>query len=219
MSEENTTEQTPDVVQSLDDVIEEFQPQQFAEPAPQQYQEQAAPQPQVPQTTLDPFDQAQMDSFSQNTANQFGQMSNQMAEMQARLNQADALNANAAIDKDVKNAVDIVNKIAGHKDSSWIEFQINKKADENVGFRAIWENRAANPQAYQKALTAIGNELKSGTDSQSDPQLVENQRAVEQSQQNINSNTAEVSTLEQTLADSTSEADRQAIWDAATQGY
>jgi len=220
MSDDTVQSTEPDeVVQSLDDVIGEFNiGEQNIEPQPQQFAQEQAVQPQV--QTLDPFDEAQMQQFQQNNANQFGQISGDMNSLSERLAHFEQMEAQKAIDADVKSAVDTVNKIVGHDNDKWIEFQLQDKARTNPGFQKLWDNRAQNPQAFQKALTAIGNELKANsTEMLSDPQLAENQRAVNQSQMNSNVNAPEVSSMEDKLASATTEAERDAIWQKAVHGY
>ncbi len=220
---DDTAELTPEVVPSLDDVINDFnanQGQQNIQPSVDQIvtpQENTAPQ-NVPQT-LDPFDEGQMNNFVQSNQNQFGQMNGQMQDLNQRLANFEQSQQTQAIESDIKSAVDFVNKIAGHDNDKWIEFQLQEKARTNQGFMNIWENRANNPTAFSKALTAIGNELKSGTDMLSDPQLVENQRAANQSQTNMNTGIAETTSLEESLSSATNESQRQSIWNQAIGSY
>lgn len=55
------------------------------------------------------------------------------------------------------------------------------KATEDQRLRTLWENRRNNPQAWEKALKILGGEVKKEF-AVPDPQLEENQRAMEESQ-------------------------------------
>jgi CTP:phosphocholine cytidylyltransferase-like protein len=50
---------------------------------------------------------------------------------------------------------------------------------------SIWNNRGKNPKALTAALEAFAGELKDKYTVRQDPQLVENQRAVKASQQQM----------------------------------
>lgn len=222
MSDDTQSNETPDVVESLDDVINDYNDnavdysQQQASPVYEQ--PQAAPQPEVTQdTTLDPFDEDQMNKFVQNNASQFGQVDNRMMDLDARLANFENAETKKALDSDVKGAVDVVNKIVGHDNTNWIEFQISQKVKESAGFQNLWNNRNTSPaagRAFNKALTAIGNEMKTSTEMKSDPQLVENQLAANISQQNIESGSSSATTQEEALSSAGSDAERQRIWNA-----
>ncbi len=225
MSEEVTNvSNEPDSVDSLDDVINGFDipsPNTAMEQQSQNsgYQQQVDPSNQAGQT-LDPFDESQMNNFVQSNQNQFGQINGQLETLQNQLSQYQYNEQMNSINSDISSAVDIVNKIVGHENKDWIEFQINQKAKESPGFAKLWENRAQYPAQYNKALVAIGNDLKGkSTESLSDPQLVENQRAVNQSQQSMETGETSNTPIGDKLANSKDDAEFSALWDGALNGY
>lgn len=55
------------------------------------------------------------------------------------------------------------------------------KASEDQRLRALWENRRTNPAAWSKALTILAGDVKSQF-AVANPQIEENQRAMEESQ-------------------------------------
>lgn len=89
-----------------------------------------------------------------------------------------------AVAADIKQAVGIITEKAGIE-AEIAEVALEAKARQDPKFLAIWKNRDRNPKAYQAALQAVASEFQQKFTVRQDPQLVENQRAVKASQQQM----------------------------------
>lgn len=87
-----------------------------------------------------------------------------------------------ALNKDIANAVEIVND-GIDADPEMTEIFLEKQYAKNPDFKKIWENRHANPDAYKQALGLLQAEWGAKNNVTIDPQVAENQRALLQSQQ------------------------------------
>jgi hypothetical protein len=167
MTEETTqdapTEQAPaEAPQTLESLYNEYNVQpQAQEPVQPQQPVTTEPQP-------DPNDgtaiQQEISMFRQELA----------AERQRTAAKTD--------EADFSNAVATLSKDAGleGKDTMIKGFLI-AKASEDQRLRTIWEKRTSNPQAWDKALKILADEVKDNF-KVPNPQLEENQRAMEESQ-------------------------------------
>jgi hypothetical protein len=87
-----------------------------------------------------------------------------------------------ADEADIKQAVDTLGKEAGIKGKeSLLRGYLIAKATEDQRLRALWEGRGQNPTAWNKALKILSDDVK-GEFSVPDPQMEENQRAMDESQ-------------------------------------
>ena len=95
----------------------------------------------------------------------------------------------------------VVEKVE-NADPLMVELYLEKKAVENPKFAQIFQNREKNPTALNKALEAISGELAGKFDFKVDPQLAENHRAANQSQQSSGNTSAQQfnNSLEERLA-------------------
>jgi len=223
MSEENTEASIEQpVVESaptLDDVISEFNVQAPVEAAPQNNVQEFQPA-QAPQH-IDPYDESQLNSWASQTAQNQSQLQQQVQELSAKLTQQEQARAQAIVDADIKTAVSKVTEKVEGLDPLMAEIYLEKRATENPGFKAIWDNRSANPKALDAALNALSNELDGKFTFKADPQIAENHRAAQQSQQSNATQTATSysNPLEKALAEATSPADRDRIWAQAKDAY
>lgn len=182
MEEQQATsqEQTPSTEPTLeqvyqefkvDDVVQQFQPQQ---PMPQQPVPQA--QPAIPDPVLDP------NGFKAHIARMEAapNLSRMALQEVASLKQ---MLARSQEEADIKSAVSKVKEKLGDADDDFIEIALGQKARKDQKFAALYANRHKNPQAWNAALTAVGNELKGKFSFRADSQLTENVRAAKQSTQ------------------------------------
>ena len=78
---------------------------------------------------------------------------------------------------DIRQAVEVITKEAGIE-AGIAEVALEAKARQDPRFLHVWNNRQKNPQAFQAALKAVSSEFGEKFTVRQDPQLVENQRAV-----------------------------------------
>lgn len=112
---------------------------------------------------------------------------------------------------DLKKAIATLGKEAGldGKDLMLRGFLI-AKAEEDQRLRTLWEKRQENPQAWKKALSILAVEAK-GEFAVPNPQLEENQRAMEESQRAGSSVAPPAKTAEQ-KAEQMNEAEFNQFW-------
>lgn len=217
MSEETQLSEEPEAVQSLDDVISEFN----VAPLPMETTEPQTVEHTQPQyTPVDPLDADQWNSYQQQQSQHQAALQGQLQDLNSKLDQYDQERVGNQVRADIKSAVDQVSKQVEDSDPLMVELYLEKRARENQGFRSIWDNRANNPNALNKALSAITNELKGKFSVKADPQLAENQRAIQQSQQSSNTSNAPVynNTIEENLGSAESEAEWENAWEQAIRG-
>lgn len=183
-----TTEPGSEVTEpSLDDVINEYKPQPVAS-APA-----AAPAAPVQPTvasapTVDPLDEASMNNYVQSVNNGQSVLSNQLQETQDRLTRMEETNAKLQIETDINDAVSRLTE-GTDVDPKLARIHLEYTAQEKPGFKAIWDNRAKDPAAYQAALKAISREIGNTYSVKTDSDLIANQVAVQQSQQSRSTTT------------------------------
>lgn len=160
----------------IEETAQTFQPQ-----SPQPAQQTQPQQPSAPK--FDPFDPnfpAHMQAVSRAAAEA-------QSALQALHGKHTALERQwhqKAVEADIKQAVSVITEKAGI-DAEIAEVALEAKARQDARFLKIWNNRQQNPKAYQAALQAVASEFQQKYTVRQDPQLVENQRAVKASQQQM----------------------------------
>jgi len=149
----------------------EFKPQ----PKQDSPQVQAPVAPKVP----DPFD-PNFGAYQQQLATGLTALNQNLADTQARLTNMQQQLTYERTEADIKQAVGTIVEKSGLKPSI-AEVALQAKARDDPRFRAIWNNRAKNPVALKAALSAVADEFQAEFTVKQDPQLVENQRAVQAS--------------------------------------
>lgn len=216
MSDEPSNE--PETVPTLDDVISEYNVQ--SDPATM---ERAPIEPQIPQqqfSPVDPLDADQWNSYQQQQSQQTIALQGQLQDVSAQLDQFRQERVQNQTEADIQSAVKAVSGQVEDSDPLMVELFLEKRARENDGFRKIWDNRATNPKALNAALGAISNELKGKFSVKADPQLAENQRAIQQSQQSntATNQTSYSNSIEESLGNAQSDAEWDRAWNDAIRG-
>lgn len=206
----------PDVVtQTLDEVTAGF----TAKPEPEK--NNVAEFTPAQQQHIDPYDEDSLNKWALNTTNDQAALRSEIQNLKADVNKRNDADAQKIIDADIKSAVSKITAQVEGIDPLMAEIYLEKRAQEHEGFKVAWDNRNSNPSGFDGALTAIANELE-GKFQRVDPQIAENHRAAQQSQQ---SNTTSAATeyanpLEEALAKAKTEGERQVIWtNAKNLGY
>ena len=183
MNEEAQPSLEPEVAASeptLDDVISEFN----IEPTVQAPTPVEPTEPQFqPQTEIDPYDADSIQNFVNNGLSQQQQT---MEQLQSRLDAMQQKETNAQTDADIKQAVGVLTTNVEGLNPDMAEAFLEMKARKDSNFNTIWNNRHSNPQAFEKAMGVVSNQAKDMFSLKQNDQLVENQRAMQQS---IQSNT------------------------------
>ena len=85
------------------------------------------------------------------------------------------------VNKEIKSAVEAINgKVGG--DPEMAELYLEKQYATNPDLKKVWDNRAENPEALNKALELLNKEWAAKNQNMIDPQVAENQRALMDSQ-------------------------------------
>jgi hypothetical protein len=178
--------ETPAELSPSEQVYKEFnieaEAQSFNPQSPQPATTQAQPS-QPPFKVPDPFDpnfasyQAQM-AQGVTSINQALQATRQeLGTLRQQLN-------HERTEADIQKAVGTIATESG-LDRKFAEVAFQLRAKEDPRLLTIWNNRSKNPTALDKALKAVAAEFKQTYTIRQDPQLVENQRAVKVSQQQM----------------------------------
>lgn len=89
------------------------------------------------------------------------------------------------VETDINRAVDYLKpKFGDGVDNELLEIALDREARKDPRFMQLWENRAKNPAAWQKALDGFAGKYAGKFSVRPDPQLAENQRAARASQGN-----------------------------------
>ena len=165
---------------TLEDVYKDagvdLQPQQPAAPiAPERpaYTPPAQAAPHIP----DPYDTDAHKAYLQQQALGIAQTQDAVRRLTGYLNQQQQREAHAALQADLKLAVDTVNEVVNHPKPKVVEAMLDAKAREDPRFKALWDNRARNPTAWTNALKAVSKEFAADLSVKVDPSLVAAQRA------------------------------------------
>lgn len=140
-----------------------------------------APAPVVPK--IDPFDPnfaAHMADLSRKA----GETQSALQQTQSRLSQMERQIVQRQNEADIKQAVGVLTEGNGIKPKV-AEVALEAKAREDPRFLKLWNMRSQNPQAFNAALKALKGDFEQEYTVRQDPQLLENQRAVRASQQQM----------------------------------
>ena len=135
--------------------------------------------PKVP----DPFD-PNFPAYQAQLAQGLTALSQATTQMQGQFTALQQELGRRQVEADIKQAVGILTEKTG-LDPDIAEVALESKARKDPKFLQIWNNRTKNPKAFQAALEAVSGEFKDRFSVKQDPQLVENQRAIRASQQQM----------------------------------
>jgi hypothetical protein len=218
MSEDTqVTDQAPVVTETLDDVISEFNVQPV-QPAAQP--ETVSNEPAQPLGAVDPLDADQFNADRQRVANGQSALTSQLQDVKSQLTELRQERAELQIEADINSAVDTINE--GLKlDPMLVRTHLELTAQKKPGFKAIWENRNENPQAYDKALKALSREVGETYGNKQDPDLTANQQAIQRSQQSQSTPSTPSGSgnqMEDNLANAKSKGDFDREWQRMVSG-
>lgn len=170
--EESTETPQPD---PLEQVYQEYN----VDEAAQQFTAQPA-QETVQQPQFDPYVDYE-EQQRQEQAALVGQISSAVSEV----NQIKSQLAQQAVEADIGKAVENISKQVDGVDPAVIEAHLHAQATKDAKFKQLWDNRQANPKAWERGVEAMGKKMADIFTVKQDPQLTENQRAAKQSQQTM----------------------------------
>ena len=126
--------------------------------------------------------QSDMDSFIQKQTAQFQELAQKVEKSTDVVDQFAQREQQRILDEAVDNAVAKINDgVDG--DARLADSFLNSQYQRDPNFQKVFDNRDANPEAYEKALGILKTEWQSMNQRNIDPQVAENQRALRESQQ------------------------------------
>jgi len=150
----------------IEDQAATFQPQAPATAQP------ATPQFKVP----DAFD-PNFPAYLQAQSGQVSQLNQALQQTHSKLTALEHQLQSRQVEADIKQAVGVVAEKSGIS-ADLAEVALEMQARKDPKFLQVWNNRQKNPKAFNAALAAISGEFAQKYAVKQDPQLVENQRAV-----------------------------------------
>lgn len=174
---------------NVEDTAATFQPQSPQSPqAPAPQAPAQAPAPQAFKVP-DPFD-PNFPAYQAQVAQQVSSLTQALSETQGKISAFERNLQVRQTEADIKQAVGVITEKAGIEPDI-AEVALEAKARKDPRFLKIWNNRTQNPKAYQAAIDAVASEFQQKYTVRQDPQLVENQRAVAASRNQMATTTKE----------------------------
>ncbi len=188
MSEEvtGTTQEAPEPTTAevaapeptLDDVYKEAgaltQPEPVREPqAPQRTVQPQPLEPVIP----DPYDTAAHKAYLAQLQQGQTVLQNGLSQVAQFLSAQQQAEAKRTMEADVSKAVEVMKEVIPDVKPKVLESLIDGKAREDPRFKALWDNRSKNPEAWTKAVKAYSREMASEFSLKTDPKLQASQQA------------------------------------------
>lgn len=190
MSDENTEE-----TQTLDDVYAQYPIEQDAQQFNQQpVQPNTTPQTQqfvAPDPVTDPQGyQSFMANQTQAQTQQAAALNGQIQQLTDQVGRMEQQSVQQVIERDIESAVGALSEVAKGVDNEILKGALYGRAGEDPRFKNLWERRNDNPEAWNSALTALGNEVAKKI-PKVDPQIAENQQALRDATESSTTQTTE----------------------------
>jgi len=195
MSESQTTQTTeapqtktePEV--TLDDVYRDAGLDKIAETQvqqpPQRQETPPAPPKIEPSSVPDPYDTENFKAYQARLLAETTALRQNQASLAAYVTNVERERAKTALEGDIKSAVAKVNDVVNHPEPEVVEAMLDAEARRNPKFKALWENRTKNPQAWDNALSITAKKFSEKLSVKVDPTLVAAQRARRDSQKQM----------------------------------
>lgn len=201
MSEETAApvaETKPTPEPTLEDVYKEAETAAPAAPVnTPQYTPSTATQTYTPPQVPDPYDSDNFKAYLSQQAQGVAATQDAVRQLAGFLNQQQQREAQAVLQKDLSQAVETVNAKVGHPNPKVIEAMLDAEARSDTRFKALWENRSKNPDAWNKAVGAFANKAVKEFDFKVDPALADAQRARKLAQSKMSTTDAPQSEVEE----------------------
>src|SRR5258708_12470141 len=188
MDESQTTQETtkteaPEV--TLDDVYRDAGLDKIVVETTQPRQEPVT-QPKIePSSVPDPYDTENFKAYQARLQAETTALRQNQASIATYLTGLQRKEAQATLEADISKSVEKVNEVVNHPKPKVIEAMLDAEARENPKFKALWENRARNPVAWDNALKITAKKFAEDLSVKVDPALVAAQRARKDSQKQM----------------------------------
>lgn len=201
-----TTEAAPPKEVTLDDVYREAGLDKTPEhqtQQPERQQQRAEPQEQrrEPSSIPDPYDTENFKAYLARKDAGTTELHKAVNQIAAHLTESAKARALEATKADIDKAVSTINETVNHSKPKVIEAALDGMVREDPRLKAIWENRAKNPNAWANALKIVTKQISEDFSVKVDPTLVAAQRARKDSQRQMATTTeSNASPAEERLA-------------------
>lgn len=164
---------------NVEEAAKSFNPQPQTQPQQAQPVQQDAPPVALPDPVMDPTGYKAFESHRIRETAVLRQALNAIAGKQMQFEQAAKRQAEEA---DIKRAVEQVNSHLGDSklDPDVVEIALGAEARRDPRFLALWEQRSANPKAFNEGIKAFSSKLGKKFSMRADPQIAENFRALKE---------------------------------------
>lgn len=165
---------------SLEDVYKEAG--SSAQPVTEQPRQPEAPrQPAVTQppeiVVPDPYDTPAHKAFMATQANELTALKQGFTQLAQHLGTQARADAERAMRADVSKAVETMKQAVPDLDEPVLEAFLDGQARKDPRFQTLWNNRAKNPEAWEKAVKAVSRDLAGKVSVKVDPKLQAAQQA------------------------------------------
>lgn len=215
MTTEATTTETTTTTQAeapttekevtLDDVyrdagLDKVETQQTQRTEQPQQQTQQQEQRVEPSTVPDPYSE-EFKAYMARQAAGTTALNKAVNQIAAHLGEAQKARMLEVTKADIDKAVGTINDVVKHPKPKVIEAALDGMVREDPRLKAIWENRAKNPNAWNNALKIVSKQIAEDFSVKVDPALVAAQRARKDSQKQMATTTdTDASPSEERLA-------------------
>lgn len=174
---------------TLDDVyrdaglgkVAETQTTERQQPARTEQQEQRREPSSIP----DPYDTENFKAYLARKEAGTTELHKAVTQIAAHLTESAKTRALEATKADIDKAVSSINETVNHPKPKVIEAALDGMVREDARLKAIWENRAKNPNAWSNALKIVTKQIAEDFSVKVDPTLVAAQRARKDSQKQM----------------------------------
>lgn len=144
-----------------------------------------------PSSIPEPYDTENFKAFLARQATGTTELEKAVKAMAGYLTEQQKREAVQATRADIEKAVGTINEVVKHPKPKVIEAALDGMVREDPRLRAIWNNRAKNPGAWQNALKIVSKSIAEDFSVKVDPKLVDAQRARKDAQKQMATTTTQ----------------------------
>lgn len=174
---------------TLDDVYREVAPlveQQARQQQETKQETKTTEAPKVePSSVPDPYDTENFKAFLARQANGTTELHKAFQEVRSFLTAQQQKSHLEALKADVDRSVKAIDEVAQIGKPKVIEAYLDGMVREDTRMKALWDNRAKNPQAWGNALKIVAKKMAEEFSVKVDPDLQKSQRALKEAKQQM----------------------------------
>lgn len=168
-----------------------------------------------PSSVPDPFDTENFKAFLARQAAGTTALEQAVTKVVGYLNERQRSEAISLTRADIEKAVSSIDEVVQLGKPKVVEAYLDGMVREDPRMKAIWDNRAKNPTAWNNALKIAAKKMQEDFSIKTDPNLVNSQRARKESQRQMATTSTET---KDEAWDNVSQEDFQRKWDQMVSG-